>query len=555
MTTFQVISSAPPSTGRDTEQFQSSRACSRELWRGATELLAGGVSHTNRRTYPHPIFYERSRGARKWDVDGNEYVDYNLGSASLLLGHAHPEVVEAVQRRAALGTPPMCHSQELDWAALVQELIPSAELIRFLASGSEATMLGMRVARAVTGRDSIVRLEGHFHGWHDYVMRGYREPFGDSVSSGVPDPVADTVRTAAASDPVTGVACHLEAGDVAAVILEPSGATWGTVPLGFDALRELRALCDRHGTLLIFDEVITGFRFSPGGVQAAADVTPDLTSLGKTLTGGLPGGALVGRADLMDAFRPGRESNQPYVFHFGTFNGHPLTASAGVATLKCIRTGEPHRLADAYAARLRTGIQTAIDELGIRGLAYPAERRSAIVSPGKILSSFARPDSRGRLSPRIYFCGLIANNSCPYSIGALFATSSSRSLLPRPTRFHSSTSWLPRCTESGRLQRCLRASRKAGIRAKAIRRTCPRSGERTMCSPSSGAGGAATGAEGPAGGLGSRRNAEFRSRRRRRLPVRSARPQRRPGYSRGSPPDPHFDISALQLKLGDVFLN
>jgi glutamate-1-semialdehyde 2,1-aminomutase len=201
-------------------------------------------------------------------------------------------------------------------------------------------------------------------------MRGYREPFSASVSHGVPGAVADSVRTASVADPADTVARELETGDVAVVILEPSGATWGTVPLGFGVLRELRALCDRHDALLMFDEVITGFRYSPGGVQAVAQVTPDLSSLGKTLTGGLPGGALVGRGDIMDAFRPGRDTDEPYVFHFGTFNGHPLTASAGVATLRVVRTGEPHSVANAYAERLRAGIQELLDELDIRGIAY-----------------------------------------------------------------------------------------------------------------------------------------------------------------------------------------
>lgn len=361
---------APPGTDGGRPEFAATHARSESLWAEANQVQAGGVSHTNRRTYPYPIYYERAKGARKWDVDGNEYVDYNLNSGSLMLGHAHPEVVRALHNRVERSTPTMCHPDEIAWAKLVQELIPCAELVRFMASGTESTKIGMRAARAFTRRDTVVRLEGHFHGWHDYVMRGYREPFTQSATAGVPEPVADTVRLAPLTDIVGGVERLLKDRDVALVILEPSGPTWGTVPLSFETLAELRRLCDEYATLLMFDEVITGFRYSPGGVQAASGVTPDLTSLGKALTGGMPGGALVGRADIMDAFRPGRSAEEPYVLHFSTFTGHPMTASAGLVTLQQIRTGEPNRTADAYAGRLRAGIQDAIDDLSIRGIAY-----------------------------------------------------------------------------------------------------------------------------------------------------------------------------------------
>jgi glutamate-1-semialdehyde 2,1-aminomutase len=350
------------------EGYTAARPRSAALWERAQTLLAGGVSHTNRRTYPFPISYERADGARKWDVDGNEYIDYNLASASLLLGHRHPAVVERLHKRLDLATPTMCHPTELEWASLVQELLPSAERVRFVASGTEATNLGMRTARAFTGRTKVARFEGHFHGWHDYVMHGYREPFDRAVSDGVPEAVMSTVVAVPIAHGLEGAERVLQSEDVAALILEPTGPTWGTVPFGPDLLAGLREVCDRHGTLLMFDEVITGFRFSPGGVQGAVGVTPDLSSLGKTLTGGLPGGALVGRADVMDLMRPG--GNGPYVFHFSTFSGHPLTATAGAATLAQLRDGGPHEIANAYAERLRAGIGQLIDELGVRGFAY-----------------------------------------------------------------------------------------------------------------------------------------------------------------------------------------
>jgi glutamate-1-semialdehyde 2,1-aminomutase len=350
------------------EAYAAARPKSAEMWERAQGLLAAGVSHTNRRTYPFPSFYDRAAGARKWDVDGNEYVDYNLASGSLVLGHANPVVTQRLHERIDIATPMMMHPTELDWAALVQELIPAAERVRFVVSGTEATKLAMRTARAFTGRPKVARFEGHFHGWHDYVLHGYRQPFEKPVSDGVLSDVTGTVLPIPLSQGLEGAARMLERGDVALLIVEPTGPTWGTVPWDAAFLEGLRDLCDRHGALLMFDEVITGFRFSPGGAQAARGVTPDLTSLGKALTGGLPGGALVGRADVMDLFRPGREG--PYVFHFSTFSGHPLTATAGVATLEQLRDGRAHDIADGYAGQLRSGINGLIAELGVRGFAY-----------------------------------------------------------------------------------------------------------------------------------------------------------------------------------------
>ncbi|HWV83820.1 MAG TPA: aminotransferase class III-fold pyridoxal phosphate-dependent enzyme [Capillimicrobium sp.] len=350
------------------EEYAAKRPRSAAMWERAQGLLAAGVSHTNRRTYPFPSYYERAAGARKWDVDGNEYVDYNLASGSLVLGHANPVVTERLHARLDLGTPMMCHETELDWAALVQELIPAAERVRFVVSGTEATKLAMRTARAFTGRPKVARFEGHFHGWHDYVLHGYRQPFEQPVSDGVLADVTGTVLPIPLAQGLEGAARMLERGDVALLILEPTGPTWGTVPFDAAFLQGLRDLCDQHGTLLMFDEVITGFRVSPGGAQAERGVVPDLTSLGKALTGGLPGGALVGRADVMDLFRPGREG--PYVFHFSTFSGHPLTATAGVATLEQLRDGAAHAVAGGYAEQLRGGINDLIAQLGLRGFAY-----------------------------------------------------------------------------------------------------------------------------------------------------------------------------------------
>jgi glutamate-1-semialdehyde 2,1-aminomutase len=350
------------------KQFSASHTQSAALHDRARGLMPGGISHNIRRTRPFPLFIQRGAGPHKWDVDGNRYLDYAMGSASLLLGH------DPVSTRTALEevqgyVPAACHELELEWAQLVCELVPSAEQVRFCASGTEATMLAARIARAVTGRPKVMRLEGHYHGWNDYFMLGHRAPFDKSITDGVLDGVL-AATCVAPDDDRSIVEELLAAGDVAALFVEPSGASWGTVPLAREQLSFFREVTSRTGTLLVFDETITGFRFSPGGVQAQVGIDPDLTALGKILTGGLQGAAVAGHADVLDVIRPGRSVDEPHVVHFGTFNGHPLPAAVGVRTLQKVADGQPQAAADSHAEELRAGLQTIVDELGIDGFAY-----------------------------------------------------------------------------------------------------------------------------------------------------------------------------------------
>jgi glutamate-1-semialdehyde 2,1-aminomutase len=346
---------------------------SRKLYDEAVTRLAGGVVHDSRYVAPFPIYIEKAKGSRKWDVDGHEYIDYSMGSASLLLGHAHPDVVAAIAEQLPKGTfYGNCTPLEVEWAGLVQQLIPSAELIRFVGSGTEATLLAIRIARAFTGKSKIVRFEGHYHGWHDHVVVGMQPPFDEVPTLGLlPGIVAATVVVPANN--LDRVEAELQKDkDIAAVILEASGASWGTVPLveGFHA--GLRRLTEKYGVLLIFDEIITGFRYSPGGVQALVGVTPDLTTLAKVVTGGLPGGAVGGRADIMRVVDPRAEfgGRRPGAIHRGTFNANPLAAAGGIAALKVVATGEPQRHANAIAARLRQEMQEVLKRHGVAGAVY-----------------------------------------------------------------------------------------------------------------------------------------------------------------------------------------
>jgi glutamate-1-semialdehyde 2,1-aminomutase len=321
----------------------------------AKQLFPTGVTHDTRMMDPFPVYVSHASGAHKWDVDGHKLVDYFVGHGALLLGHSPADVVAAVQDQMAKGTHHgSSHDLEVEWGRLVQKLVPSAERVRFTGSGTEATLMALRLSRLFTGRPKFLKFRGHFHGWHDYVTVSADPPYDAPGVPGVPDAVAalcvavepgdlNTVEHALKSDPQVG-----------AVILEPTGGHWGAVPLRGDFLKGLRELCTRFGAVLIFDEVITGFRVAPGGAQEYYQVTPDLTSMAKILAGGLPGGCLAGRADILAYIEP--RPGKPKMKHPGTYNGNPLSAAAGVAALKRVATGEPCRKANAAARRLRNGL-------------------------------------------------------------------------------------------------------------------------------------------------------------------------------------------------------
>jgi glutamate-1-semialdehyde 2,1-aminomutase len=356
-----------------TSAFARQRPKARALYERARSLLAGGVGHDLRYNDLAPTYVTHAQGARKWDVDGNEYIDYGMGNAALLLGHAHPDVVAAAQAAAPLGVHfGNDHPAMLEWAELIQRLVPSAERIRFVNSGTEGTMLALRLARAFTGRERVLRLEGHFSGWHDFVGKGAAPPFDRAVSMGIPAATLDTIVVVPADLDRVEAALRDDP-TIAALMLEPSGASWGTVPVTAEFNRGLRELTTRYGVLLIYDEVITGFRYSPGGYQGLVGIRPDLTVLGKVVSGGMPGGAVVGRADIMRLFEytgDPRHDRFGRVAHLGTFNANPLSAAAGIATLRLVADGRPQAHADRMAERLRAGIQAGIDRLGVAGVVY-----------------------------------------------------------------------------------------------------------------------------------------------------------------------------------------
>lgn len=358
-------------TIRDT--FVREHPGSARLYEESLKTFPSGVTHDIRYLEPFPIFIERAQGSRKWDVDGREYVDYVMGHGALFLGHTHPEITRAVVEQAQRGTHYGAnHRLELEWGRLVRELVPSAEEVRFTSSGTEATLMAVRLARAYTGRDKLLKFDQHFHGWHDAVV-GTRGLESDSLRApGVPASVSANTISLPQGD-IEAVERRLREGDVAAVILEPTGASWGTLPLRAEFVADLREATMRYGVVLIFDEVVTGFRVAPGGAQERLGVRPDLTTLAKILAGGLPGGAVVGRADIISMleFRENAGWNaERRVAHPGTFNANPLSAAAGSAMLGMVKSGQYHRHADNLNARLVQGLNDVLSRAGAPGCVY-----------------------------------------------------------------------------------------------------------------------------------------------------------------------------------------
>jgi glutamate-1-semialdehyde 2,1-aminomutase len=352
------------------DEFSTRFAGSRAMHARAGSVLPGGLSHDIRHMRPFPVFVNRAAGSRKWDVDGHELICYHMGHGALLLGHSHPAIVRAVAEQAGRGMHFGAeHPLEIDWAAQIVAMVPSAERVRFTSSGTEASMLALQLARAVTQREKVLKFAYHFHGWHDAVSVGVDEPVAHP-STGGSQHTCSSVVLAPINDVAFAEQTLATDPDIAAVILEPSGASWGTIPLPQGMLERLRTATRRHGALLIFDEVITGFRWAPGGVQQLSGVMPDLTVLAKIIAGGMPGGAVAGRANVMEHLEFRDEPAWRKVKHPGTHNAHPVCAAAGLACLRLIADGAAQRRADATASQLRSGFNGILRRLGVPGVAY-----------------------------------------------------------------------------------------------------------------------------------------------------------------------------------------
>ncbi len=340
---------------------------SAQRYETAKRLFPDGVTHDARRLRPFPLYVTHADGPYKWDVDGHRIIDFRTGHGSMILGHAHPDIVAAVQGQMARGTHHSASTDlEIEWAQRVTELIPSAEKVRFHSSGTEADMMAIRMARAYTGRTKVIKFDDHFHGWSDYLVAG-----SDGIG-GIPDETLGTMIVLPPND-IAAVEKAIQQNDVAAIILEPTGAHMGMYPIKPSFLQELRDVADLYGVVLIFDEVVTGFRTSKGGAQAYYGVTPDMTTLAKILGGGLPGGAVSGKAALIDMIETRYDdpewNRRRRIAHNGTFNANPLSAAAGVTALRLVATTPVNDTANARAEQLKDGLNDLLTRMEVRGVA------------------------------------------------------------------------------------------------------------------------------------------------------------------------------------------
>ena len=339
---------------------------SRRRMQEASRYLAGGVSSNFRLGIaPTPLVFERAQGPYLFDADGNRLIDYYLGMGPMVLGHSPADVIAAVQRQLQLGILYAGQSAiETEAARLVCEMVPCAERVRFNSSGSEAVQAALRLARAATGRRTVVKFEGHYHGWFDNILWSTAPPAGANApvpgSKGQVLEAGDAVAALPWND-LQAVQDRLAQGDVAAVIMEAAMCNAGAIlPLpGY--LEGVREACTKSGTILIFDEVITGFRVGPGGVQARLGITPDLATFAKAIANGFPVAAVAGRAELMDLCTQG-------VVHGGTYNGQAVAMAACAATLRHLRQPDAFAGMEARGTRLMHGIRTAFARAGIQAV-------------------------------------------------------------------------------------------------------------------------------------------------------------------------------------------
>jgi len=338
------------------------------LFDQSQHLIPGGVNspvRAFRSVGGTPVFFKKAKGSTMWDVENKAYIDYINSWGPMILGHAHPEVIKAVQEVAenslSFGAPT---GLELEMAATINKLVPSMEQLRLVSSGTEATMSAIRVARGYTGRSKLVKFEGCYHGHADALLVKAGSgllTFGEPDSAGVPAEVAANTLTLEYNNTEQLETLFKQSGDeLACVIIEPIVGNMNLIPPSEAFLKTLRELCTKHGVVLIFDEVMTGFRVHLGGAQALYGITPDMTTLGKIIGGGLPVGAFGGRKEIMTGLAPLGK-----VYQAGTLSGNPVAVTAGLKTLELIQSPNFYEKLSAQTTKLVAGLKASADKAGI----------------------------------------------------------------------------------------------------------------------------------------------------------------------------------------------
>jgi len=322
------------------DSYVSKTRKSKDLYERAKIFLPAGVSYAIRYFEPYPFYTVRAKGSKLYDIDRNEYVDFWLGHTALIFGHSPPAVVEAVKKQLENGTHyGTSHELEIELARQIVKMVPSAAMVRFTNSGTEANMYAIRLARTYTGRSKIAKFEGGWHGGYDALHTAVKYPFNVPESAGLTVGALQDTIVLPFND-LEGVEEKLKDEEVASITIEPALGAGGGLPAQTEFLKGLRELCNKRNILLIFDEVITGFRLAPGGGQQYFGVTPDITVFGKIMGGGFPIGAFCGRKEIMNHINMLLYELPHCSFHGGTFTGNPISITAGLTTLRLLEDGQ-----------------------------------------------------------------------------------------------------------------------------------------------------------------------------------------------------------------------
>lgn len=345
--------------------YESHTSRSKQLHESAKSILPGGTSYQIRFFEPYPFQASRANGSRIFDADGNEFIDYWCTHFALILGHSHPKVVEALKGQLEVGYHfGVPHEKEIRLAELVTRTLPSAGMVRFTNSGTEANMYAVRLARTCTKREKVGKFEGNWHGGYDTLHVAVHHPLDKPQSGGL---TADNARhiVVLPYNDLEGTRRKIRDQQLACILIEPLMGAGGMIPSEKDFLKGLREICDETGVLLIFDEVVTGYRLGLGGAQQFYGVLPDLTVLGKILAGGLPIGALAGRKEVMEHLDQAKYIGEELSFIGGTGIGNALSMAAGVATIEELRRTNPYAYLDQLGEKARQGLRDAFGRAGI----------------------------------------------------------------------------------------------------------------------------------------------------------------------------------------------